>query len=226
MYNFYILLTVFLLAGCGSTKYTITTNPIGADVEVNKIPRGMSPIFVEYSNKRSKSVPLRIRKDGYKTIDTMLGPSGGVINFNLEKFEANSNTEIIIIDNSSPEPRFPSSFVRTLEPSWASIQLSKNITYLTSWNHVLDIFIRKFDIAFMEKRSGYIRTNWIHTSTGTVRADYRVRVTAKFNVEKTKVDIKTEANYQQGNGWVQGSDTDLLQTIKADVMGAVGRITR
>ena len=56
----FIILAVNLLVGCGSTKYTITTNPSGADIEVNKRPWGISPAFVKYSNSRDRNVPLKI----------------------------------------------------------------------------------------------------------------------------------------------------------------------
>ncbi len=55
---------------------------------------------------------------------------------------------------------------------------------------------------------------------------YSERVTIKFSFDKSKVEIKSEADYQRASGWVIGSDTALLQTLKADIMGIVGRVTR
>ncbi|MBA7477868.1 hypothetical protein ES707_13283 [subsurface metagenome] len=53
-----------------------------------------------------------------------------------------------------------------------------------------------------------------------------MRVTIKFVPDRSKVDIKSEANYLRGENWIIGSDTVLLQTLKADIMGTVGRVTR
>ncbi|NDV95393.1 hypothetical protein D0T84_10765 [Dysgonomonas sp. 521] len=38
-----------------------------------------------------------------------------------------------------------------------------------------------------------------------------------------KVDIKTEAELGGKPNWIKGWDTHLLQTIKQDIMGSVGR---
>jgi len=202
-----ILLSVFFLSGC-STSYYITTKPSGADVTIMNKIHGVSPYSVKYSNSGGKTVNCIIKKDGYKTISTTLGPQGGSIHFDLEDLS-------------------PTTFVKTFEPAWASVQIRKDYSFDSAWNNVLDLFVRKFDIAILEKESGYVRTNWVYTWTGSLRDDYRVRVTAKFNPERNKVDIKSEANYKRPNGgWVQGSDTALLQTLKADVMGSIGRISR
>lgn len=53
-----------------------------------------------------------------------------------------------------------------------------------------------------------------------------MRVTVKFSPDKSKVDIKSEANYLRGEIWVVGTDTALLKTLKADIMGIVGRVAR
>jgi len=201
------------ITGC-STTYNVTSTPSGAEVYVRNTAQGITPASVKFSNMWGKDSNINIRKNGYNAMSQISNSDSKNIHFDLVPIK-----KILEITE-------PNTFVRTLEPAWASIQLKEKDTYLQSWNSVLDIFVRKFDIAIMEKDSGYIRTNWVYTSTGKLRGDYRVRVTAKFNPERTKVDIKTEASYQLNNGWVQGSDTALLGTLKADIMGSVGRITR
>jgi len=202
---------ILTITGC-STRYTISSTPSGAEIYVRNKSQGITPTTVKFSNAWGRSSGVSMKLDGYKVFHTVATSDDQTIHIDFEPLVA--------------EIKEPNTFVRTLEPSWASIQLRSKMSYTDAWNNVLDIFVRKFDIAIMEKESGYIRTNWIHTSTGSLRGDYRVRVTAKFNVSRTKVDIKTEASYQLENGWAQGSDTALLQTLKADVMGAVGRVTR
>jgi hypothetical protein len=78
----------------------------------------------------------------------------------------------------------------------------------------------------LSKENGYMRTTWLYSWTGQLRQDYRVRVTIKFSPDHKKVDVKSEANYQSKNGWITGSDTALLQTLKTDLMSTVGRVTR
>ena len=122
----------------------------------------------------------------------------------------------------------PVSFVKTMEPSWASIEIYESMDYDNAWGCVVDLLARKFDLEIISKEAGYIRTTWLYTWTGELREDYRVRVIVKFSPDRSKVDVKSEAHYRAelGRGWVTGSDTALLRTLKTDIMGAVGRVTR
>jgi hypothetical protein len=56
--------------------------------------------------------------------------------------------------------------------------------------------------------------------------NYRVRVTAKFSPDHTKVEVKSEAEYGGAGRWIAGYDTRLLETLKTDIMGNIGRTTR
>ena len=42
----------------------------------------------------------------------------------------------------------------------------------------------------------------------------------------SKIEIKSEAEHGGNGKWIQGYDTRLLETIKTDIMGKVGRTTR
>jgi hypothetical protein len=120
----------------------------------------------------------------------------------------------------------PKSFVRTMEPTWASIEVRAELPYEKAWATVVDILVKRFDLEVMSKEDGYLRTNWLYTWTGELQENYRVRVTAKFSPDHTKVEVKSEAEYGGSGQWVMGYDTRLLQTIKGDVMGSIGRTTR
>lgn len=122
----------------------------------------------------------------------------------------------------------PVSFVMVPEPSWAGIELKAGLSYEDAWPQVVDVLARKFELEMISKEGGYLRTSWIYTWwTGYVTANYRVRAVVKFSPDRKKVDIKTEANYlTRGRQWVVGTDTRLLKTVKMDIMGVVGRVTR
>ena len=123
----------------------------------------------------------------------------------------------------------PSTFVKTNEPTWSTIQLRDSIPFDQAWGEVLDVIAKRFEMEMISKEGGYLRTGWIHTwsISGTYSKQYRVRVIAKFSADKEKVEIKTEAQHlSSSNNWLQGYDTRLLETIKTDVMGVVGRTTR
>lgn len=203
-----LLCSIFLLAGCGSLSYMITSDPSGAQILVDGRPHGTTPGSV--TRPAGKSVTVSVKKEGYEPASIVLKPDVfDDVFFMLEKTE-----------------NAPVSFVKTMEPTWASVQIREGLEYENAWNAVMDVLVRKFDLEVLSKDNGYMRTSWLYAWTGQLREDYRVRVTIKFNPERNKVDVKSEANYQSKNGWTLGSDTALLQTIKTDLMGTVGRITR
>lgn len=120
----------------------------------------------------------------------------------------------------------PKTFVKTMEPTWASVELRTNVEYEKAWNAVVDTLVKRFDLEVLSKENGYLRTTWLYTWTGRVMENYRVRVTAKFSPDKQKCEIKSEAEYGGPGSWVMGYDSRLLSTIKTDVMGTIGRTTR
>ena len=207
-----ILLTIPLISlaitGC-STAYTITSTPSNANIFVNTIPRGKTPTMIRYKNSFGRDVDLSIMKDGYETMNVSLTSEGGVRNFNLNKI------------NIDAEKKDPDSFKRTSIPIFEIINLQNNLDYNKSWNIIFSIVSKNFDVAMMDKNSGYIRSHWNYKSTGIVRDDYRTRVTIKFNLDKTNLELKSEANFKYNNNWIQGSDINSLETIKTDIKAMI-----
>lgn len=122
----------------------------------------------------------------------------------------------------------PASFISTYETGWASIEVREGMKYEAAWQEVTDVLAKKFELEMISKDGGYLRTSWIYTwwKVGERTENYRVRAIVKFSPDGRKVDIKTEANYLRGKQWLVGSDTRLLETVKTDIMGVVGRTTR
>ena len=120
----------------------------------------------------------------------------------------------------------PETFVKTMEPAWASIELRQDVAYDQAWEALVDMLVKRFDIEVISRPDGYIRTGWLYTWTGKVQENYRVRVTAKFSPDHNTVGVKSEAEYGGPGHWVMGYDTRLLETIKTDAMGTIGRTTR
>lgn len=80
----------------------------------------------------------------------------------------------------------------------------------------------------ISKEGSYARTGWTYTwnTKNKYTENYRNRVLIKFSTDKTQVEIKTEAQYGHEGKWKNGFDSRLLETIKQDIMGVAGRITR
>jgi hypothetical protein len=122
----------------------------------------------------------------------------------------------------------PQGFVVTGDPTWSTIEIRDGMDYELAWREVVDVIAKKFEMEMLSKDGAYLRTAWSHSwyAAGRVSQNYRVRVIAKFSTDRRKVDVKTEANYLGRAGWVSGTDTRLLTTVKTDIMGVVGRVTR
>ncbi len=124
----------------------------------------------------------------------------------------------------------PATFVQTLEPNWNTITVRRGVSGDEAWNAVVDLAARRFDIEVISKENGYLRTGWSHSWTGSVSDFYKVRTIIKFNAAKTKVEVKSEAQYLSRGflnpGWQMGTDERLTSTMRTDIMGKVGRITR
>jgi hypothetical protein len=115
-----------------------------------------------------------------------------------------------------------------MEPAWSSVELRPELDYEDAWKEVLDVLAKKFEVEMISKDGGYLRTSWIYTwwKVGQLTENYRVRAIVKFSPKRDQVHIKTEAQYLQGRQWVLGTDSRLLQTVKMDIMGVVGRTIR
>jgi len=120
----------------------------------------------------------------------------------------------------------PRTFVQTLEPTWASVKVRPEVKYDTAWASLVDVLVKRFDVEVMSKEDGYVRTGWLYSWTGKVSENYRVRVTAKFSPDRTKVELKSEAEYGGAGNWVIGYDTRLLETLKEDVVVRMGRASK
>jgi hypothetical protein len=205
-----ILISFWILA-CASAPapvpqkwYNITPTPAGATVKVDGAVVGNTPTRFN----RLGNASLSIEKAGYHPANSALSDQAApALHFELEKLD-------------------PTTFTRTMEATWAGIEVRPELGYENAWNSTVDLLTRRFDLEVISKDNGYIRTNWLYTWTGVMSEDYRVRVTVKFSPDHKKLDVKSEAQFHTRSGWILGTDEALLQTLKTDIMGSVGRSTR
>ncbi len=120
----------------------------------------------------------------------------------------------------------PKSFSRSAATGWTSIEIRKELDFDRTWNTVVNLLVRDFDLQFIAKDEGYILTSWLHTWSGRYQVNYRVRVTVKFSDDRKKLQVKSEAQYLVGLNWIVGMDSRLVSTLKTDLMGVLSRTTR
>ena len=116
----------------------------------------------------------------------------------------------------------PGTFERFREPGWTATEIRQDVGYDRAWQAMVSLLVRKFDIEFLAKDEGYIRTAWLYNWTGIIRADYRVRASVMFSDDRRTVEIKPEAQHQIDGEWISGADSRLLPTLREDVIRAFG----
>lgn len=117
----------------------------------------------------------------------------------------------------------PRSFERTPESRWATVLVRPSIVYDRAWDQTIDLLVRHFDIEVMSKEDGYVRTDWMYRWTGELTDDYRVRVTVKFSPDRSRAEVKTEAEYGGPGDWVLGSDRRLQSEMEDALKDRIGR---
>lgn len=126
----------------------------------------------------------------------------------------------------------PKTFIRTMSPGWNSMEVREDLSYDYAWKSIVDLIAKDFDIEVISKEDGYLRTGWYHAWTGDLTDYYKVRVIVKFSPDRKNADVKSEAQYYSsgflgmGKGWDMGTDERLTTTLRTDIMGKIGRVTR
>jgi hypothetical protein len=128
---------------------------------------------------------------------------------------------------NSCRTRLPQTFVQATDGgSWTQIVLKDSQEYDKIFAEVLDIVSRRFEMEIISRESGYARTLWTYTwNTKKGKYQYRTRVTFKFSIDRKTLELKTDAEFGNGDRWIRGFDGELTRTIKQDVMAIVGRTT-
>ena len=122
----------------------------------------------------------------------------------------------------------PKSFIKSGDGSWTSVPIRSEIETQRAWNEAIDIIARRFEMEMLNGESKYARTGWVYNwnKKGKYTQKYRVRATIKLSPSGENLDIKSEAQYAGPSGWISGFDDRLLQTLKSDISGVVGRVAR
>jgi hypothetical protein len=120
----------------------------------------------------------------------------------------------------------PQSFRKGQLTQWHTFEIRSDLDFQHAWDAAFDILINNFDLAMVLKDEGYIRTEWLYSYFGRYDHEYRLRVTVRFTPDKRNVRVKAEAQIKDGDDWLIGVDEQLVNTLKTDLMGTVGRTTR
>jgi len=106
---------------------------------------------------------------------------------------------------------------------WQKIQISDNLNYDKAWNMVLESITNDFEMDMISKDGGYARSSWTTAKAKNGKKDKKhlVRITIKFNHDRTQLQVKTEAQKVKNAKW-EGEDIEFTKKIREDLRGIVG----
>ena len=109
------------------------------------------------------------------------------------------------------------------QAEWMRVQIHENFTYDKAFATALDLVTEKYEMEMINKDGGYARTAWNFYRKANGRADknFRVRVTLKFNHDRTQLSVKTEVQKLHRGDWIDGYHTKLGSQIREDIQGVL-----
>ena len=110
------------------------------------------------------------------------------------------------------------------QAEWMRVQIHENFDYNKAFSTALDLLSEKYEMEMINKDGGYARTAWNYykKSNGRVDKNLRVRVTLKFNHDRTQCSIKTDVQkLKKHDEWIDGYDTKLGRQVRDDIQGVL-----
>lgn len=129
----------------------------------------------------------------------------------------------IIIGCGEKRPR---TFNPVSDPSWSTFEIRENITYEQAWQTINDILINHYQLDFINKGIGYVRTRWRYGYNEDYEGKYRSMVEIKFSPRHNKLRLRTTSHYKKDDYWIEGTDSKLISSLKSDILGRMGRTSR
>jgi hypothetical protein len=117
----------------------------------------------------------------------------------------------------------PRNFVKSPTAPWTTVLVRPGITYDRVWDQTVDLLVKHFDIEVLSKEDGYIRSDWMYRWTGETTEDYRVRVTVKFSPDRSRCEVKSEAEWGGPGEWILGTDRRLEREMQDALRDRIGR---
>lgn len=109
------------------------------------------------------------------------------------------------------------------QAEWMRVQIHENFDYNKAFSTALDLLTEKYEMEMINKDGGYARTsyNYYKKSSGRTDDKKRVRVTLKFNHDRTQLSVKTDVQKMKKDEWIDGYDTKLGRQVREDIQGVL-----
>ena len=109
------------------------------------------------------------------------------------------------------------------QAEWMRVQIHENFDFTKAFSTALDLLTEKYEMEMINKDGGYARSAWNYyrTGKGVVDQKARVRVTLKFNHDRTQLSVKTEVQRLINGEWVDGYSDVLGRQTRDDIQGVL-----
>ena len=90
-----------------------------------------------------------------------------------------------------------------------------------------DYLTQKFSLDVTDSRAGFLMTPWQNSLVrgGAPDLRYRTRVIFRIGEDGKQASIRSEANWQKGEEWDVGFDTQMLEDAVVELRTRVGKKT-
>jgi hypothetical protein len=122
----------------------------------------------------------------------------------------------------------PATFVETTADARLTrvIDVRDGLSRAAAFRAASDYLAEKFSVDVSDSRAGYLQTTWQNpVRSGAPDLRYRTRVIVRVGEDGKQASVRVEANWQHGDGWDMGYDTQVLEDAVVALRTRIGKRT-
>ena len=128
---------------------------------------------------------------------------------------------------TAPVEAPPQTFVATTSDTRVArvIDVREGLTKAAAFKAASDFLTQKYSIDVSDPKAGFLMTPWINAMrNGVPDLRYRTRLVIRFLGDEGKqVAVRSEANWQKGEEWDIGFDTQMLEDAVIELRTRIGK---
>lgn len=127
--------------------------------------------------------------------------------------------------STAPNSGPPSSFVQTTSDTRMTRLIDVSLSKTAAFRSASDYLTQKYAVDVSDSRAGFLMTPWqSSTRGGTPDPRYRTRLIIRFiGDDWRQASVRAEAEWQRGDEWDVGYDTQMLEDAVVDLRTRLGR---
>jgi hypothetical protein len=126
---------------------------------------------------------------------------------------------------TAPTAGPPSTFVQTTSDARMTRLIDVGLSKAAAFRAASDYLSQKYSIDVSDQHAGFLMTPWqASVRGGAPEPQYRTRIIVRFIGDDWKqASIRAEAEYQRGDEWDVGYDTQMLEDAAVELRSRLGR---